>query len=428
MEELGTYTIIIASTIIIIMSYFFNILARKTNIPSVLMLIVLGIIIKQVLDLFGHDQINFFPILEIIGVVGLIMIVLEAALDLEIKRSKLPMIIKSFSVALISLILSSYIIALILQAFLRTDMFISLLYAVPLSIMSSAILIPSIKNIHEDKKEFLIYESTFSDILGIMFFYFILGSVEAESASEIGLGIASNISITIGLSIALSIALLYVFQNLKSEIKLFLLISVLILLYAVGKYFHLSSLIIILVFGLMLRNRYVIFKRFLNRIVKPDALTDVFNNLNLVTMETSFVIRTFFFVIFGISISLLSLLSFNVFLISILVLLVLFGIRFLILKLFIKKEIFPQIFLAPRGLITILLFYAIPQNYVVEEFEPGILLFVILVTSVLMAYAIIKDSKTPIIDETLEGSEIIEEADLIENSQITDQQTKDDSK
>ena len=56
-------------------------------------------------------------------------------------------------------------------------MFVSLLITIPLSILSSAILLPSIDSIEENKREFLIYESTFSDIVGIIVFYTVLGMV-----------------------------------------------------------------------------------------------------------------------------------------------------------------------------------------------------------------------------------------------------------
>jgi hypothetical protein len=53
----------------------------------------------------------------------------------------------------------------------------------------------------------------------------------------------------------------------------------------------------------------------------------------------------------------------------------------------------PQLFIAPRGLITVLLFYAIPEEAKIETFEPGILLFVIIGTSLIMTAAMIYDKK-----------------------------------
>ena len=75
-----------------------------------------------------------------------------------------------FSLALTSLAISFFIRLLIPGV----EFIQALVYALPLSIMSSAIIIPSVANLSNYKKEFLIYESTFSDILGIMVFYMII--------------------------------------------------------------------------------------------------------------------------------------------------------------------------------------------------------------------------------------------------------------
>ena len=98
MIEFNAYILIIAASVLIIVSYFFNVLSRKTNIPSVLMLLILGILIHQFFELSEIPNLNLFPILEVFGIVGLIMIVLEASLDLELSKEKMPLIIKSFFV------------------------------------------------------------------------------------------------------------------------------------------------------------------------------------------------------------------------------------------------------------------------------------------------------------------------------------------
>lgn len=418
MEVFSAYTLIIAGSLIIIISYFFNSVARKTSIPSVLMLILLGIFIKLGLDFSGYKNIDFFPILELLGIVGLIMIVLEAALDLELKKEKWPIIWKSLLVSIITLGASAYLIALVIQAFFNTDLFVSLIYAIPLSIMSSAIVLPSVSGLNEHKKEFMIYEATFSDIVGIMFFYFLLGSVEAESNGELVWKIFGNIFVTILLSIVVSYVLIVVFQKLKSNVKLFLLIAVLMVLYSLGKLMHLSSLLIILMFGLVLQNRKLFFRGFMKKYVDTEIMNDVYKNFKLVTLESSFVVRTFFFVIFGMTIALSSFLNLKVVMISGLILGILFGVRILILILIVRKDIMPQVFIAPRGLITVLLFFSIPTQYTIKEFKPGILLFVIIVSSVLMAWVLIKHNRAKRLAEEIEADfpDIIEE--IKENNDI----------
>ena len=100
------------------------------------MLIVLGIIINQILIFSGYKNINFFSTLELLGIIGLIMIVLEAALDLELTKEKWPIIWKSLLVSAFSLVACSFLIAIVIQVFFKTDLFISMIYAIPLSIMS----------------------------------------------------------------------------------------------------------------------------------------------------------------------------------------------------------------------------------------------------------------------------------------------------
>jgi len=169
------------------------------------MLIFLGIVLKIILDSFGLGSIDFFPMLEILGIVGLIMIVLEAALELKLKSEKYWPIAKALGIALVGLIASAWVAALILHQYIPgMDMKAAWLYATPLSILSSAIIIPSVSGLKESKKEFHIYESTFSDILGIMMFYFLTGQMDVAEHSSGVAGFAGNVLLTILLSVIVS--------------------------------------------------------------------------------------------------------------------------------------------------------------------------------------------------------------------------------
>ncbi len=386
------------------------------------MLIVLGVAIQETLwkpDLEGADS-GLMVILEILGNVGLIFIVLEAALDLQLKREKLGLIIRSFVVALVALIASSFAIAGLFMAIWKVSLFQGLIYGVPLSIMSSAIIIPSVLSLSENKREFMIYESTFSDILGIMFFYFLKDNGHAEGAGEVAMSVLGNIAITVVIAIIASYLLVTLFQQLNMHAKYFLMFSVLLLLYALGKSFHLSSLLIILFFGLVLNNTHLFFKGPIKRFGDRSKMKDSLHELHVLTLETAFVLRTFFFVIFGITISLASLVDWKFALISFGIVAILFAIRFGALKLFIGKNITPQLWIAPRGLITVLLFFAIPNgmvdahgdvlsaynpdyDYRIDQFDQGILLFTILITSIIMAVALILNRGDKVRDVLLDS-------------------------
>jgi len=394
MEIFNSYNIIIIASLVIILSFFFGELSKKTNIPSVLMLIFLGIGLKLGMDALHLDEIDFFPILEILGIVGLIMIVLEAALELELKQEKLWPILKAFGVALVGLLASTWVAALILEHYVEgMSAEAAWIYATPLSILSSAIIIPSVNSLGETKKEFHIYESTFSDIIGIMLFYFLAGQIEHEGHGSGFVGFLGNTGLTIAVSFLASYILIFIFQRISSHAKLFLLISVLLLLYALGKKMHLSSLIIILIFGLLIGNMQLFFRGRLNKWLHIEKAKHIYEDLHVITIETAFVVRTFFFVIFGLTIALESLLHLDVAIISALILASIYIIRFIILRLTIGGDIIPQLFIAPRGLITVLLFYAIPKEVEVETFEAGILLFIIMATSIIMTIAMVYDKR-----------------------------------
>ncbi|MBD0778316.1 cation:proton antiporter [Maribacter sp. ANRC-HE7] len=427
MEIFSSYNIIIEASIIVILSFWFNSLSKKTNIPSVLMLIALGIILQYAMGYFMPDKPEFDGALEILGIVGLIMIVLEAALELELKKNKIIPIIKAMGIALLGLLGSAWVAAIILHQFIpEMSMQSAWLYATPLSILSSAIIIPSVNGLSETKKEFHIYESTFSDIMGIMMFYFLIGGL--NPAEDTGFsGFSINLLITIVIALVASYAIILIFQRIKSQAKLFLLIAVLLLLYAIGKKFHLSSLIIILIFGLVIANVKLFFPGRLSTYLKKGKVSQMYHELHIITLETAFIVRTFFFVIFGLTIAISSLFSLSVALVSVLIIVSIYLIRFVILRTFFGSDIMPQLFIAPRGLITVLLFYAIPKEAQVANFESGILLFVIIATSLIMTWALIKDGKKPgvLLDEELMDS--TQETTPSPNLEVTSTESKEDT-
>ena len=422
---LTSYHYIIIFSLTIIISYFFNIYAKKTGIPSVLMLIGLGVLINYVLSSFiGVEKPNLFPILKVIGVFGLILIVLEAALDLSLIKEKVSLIIKSTLVALLGLIGTAYFSAEALVLFVEDmDIITGLIYTIPLSILSSAIILPSVEDLNENKKEFMIYESTISDILGIIAFYAVLSMIGADSNEGVYGEVFGNLVFTVIFSIIISYILVYVFQNIAGHVKLFLLIAILLLLYAVGKMFHLSSLVMILIFGVILNNYKLFFSGGLASLLNMERVNHILNDMKVITAESAFVVRTFFFIIFGWSITISDLFSLKVIGIGVCILFIIYVIRALFLFLFQGKDIFPQLFLAPRGLITILLFFAIPEETRSsnEEIE-GVLLFIILTTCLIMSWALVvqknKEKLQKEILDQVKNESVDNDTDLVEEPTV----------
>ena len=391
------YLIIICS--LIVLSYIFSIISRYIRIPSVLLLLFAGIGLRYIADKSGLSFQLPTKLIEILGTVGLIMIVFEAGLDLKLGRNKLKLIRNSFFSALIILIISCGLITTILYYWLNQPIINCIVYAIPLSIMSSSIVIPSLHHLTNAKKEFLIYEASFSDIIGIMIFNYFIAD-ELMTWRSVGI-FGANIVISILLSLLLSFILFFVLAKTKLNIKFFLIFSLLILLYAGGKIFHLPSLIIILVFGLMINNWEKMPIKKLSRYFPQTQVESLRHLLHSITAESSFLVRTFFFLLFGFSIQLDFIGEKEVLIVGSLAVIALLLVRYFYLRFFLHTNIFPEVVFIPRGLITIVLFYKIPSGLMLATFNQGILFFIILCSSIIMTIGMIfyKKGNEDVIEE-----------------------------
>lgn len=391
---MDTHILLLGVGLIIILSFVFNIVAQRSNIPSVLMLMILGYILGQFVPVEGAYEEVQTTALSLLGTVGVILIVLEAALDLHLERDKTGMIVRSLVLATALLVATSGLIALALKFILEMGWLQSWLYAVPLAVMSSAIIIPSIGSLSNESREFLTFEASFSDILGIILFYALAGAAGGEKGDgSMVLGSLTEIGITVVLSFVLTYFLIIAFQAVEGHVKLFFLIGILLALYGAGKLFHLSPLLLILIFGLGLNNKDLFFRGRLAYLIHDETFEVIVKDFSIITLESAFVVRTFFFVVFGMSIELAPLADMWVWIISGIVLVAIYGTRFIGLKLAKRPALRPEILIAPRGLITVLLFYSMPESMKTESFNTGILVLTILATSFVMSYGLITNGR-----------------------------------
>lgn len=391
MTGYSSYILILAICLLVIVSYLFNLLSNKTGVPAVLLLLITGIAVREVL-IYNQVLLDVPPkAVEICGIIGLIMIILEAGLDLQISRNKLILVRNAFFSAFIILVLSTIACSSLLYFYLKENFLNCLIYSLPLSVVSSAIVIPSISHLTDTKKEFLVYETSFSDIIGILFFnYLIAGNLMKGWNITWFFG---SIALSILLSVVLSLLMLLMLTRISTKVRFFLVFAVLIFLYSGGKMLSLPSLFIILIFGLIVSNwQLSLFQRFY-KWISFKQVDDVSHLLHSLTSESSFLIRTFFFFIFGLTIDIKLVLDSEVMLAGSAIVLLLLGIRYIYLRFFLRAHIFPELFFMPRGLITILLFYSIPDVYKLSKFNEGILFFIILFTSIIMTIGSISYGK-----------------------------------
>jgi len=413
---MDTLSILFVLPLLIIFSYLFDSYARKTKFPAVILLMLTGIIIRVISSLYGFNDFIFLDnLVPVIGTIGLILIVLEGALELEISIEKLPIIIKGFFAASIILIVNIFALSFVFNKVLGMNYMNSVIYSIPLSIISSAVAIPSASSLLNHQKEFVIYESTFSDILGIMIFNYAIKQYKNANSLISSESIISLIIQVIGviiISLIITYLLFRLIQKIEQKVKFFLILALLILVYAFGKLFHLPALVTIFIFGIFLSNVRVLLPKFLRKNLDLDQNKKELSEFHILTAESTFIVRTFFFLFFGFSINLESFLSFYPFIYGFLIFLIMFIIRYLYLGLTtFKLNTSPLVFMGPRGLISILLFLQIKDldfiNVSESIIDEKVLLIVILSSMLAMLFGTIKrdNKKTDLnIDEDISES------------------------
>lgn len=384
---MSTYSILILLSGLVIFSYLFDMIAKRTKIPSVLLLLFLGIGLKQLVTYFGFETFDFLKILPTLGTVGLILIVFEGALDLKYDSDKNKLIRKTFFSALVILLVTTGSITLLLHQLTDYSYHLCFINSIPFSIISSAIAIPSVSGIKKQQREFMIYESSFSDIAGIILFNFALSNENYNFSAFTSLGI--ELLLIILFSTISCLLLLYLIGRISHNVKFFLIISILVLVYAIGQTFHLSALIIVLAFGLFLNNadeiRIPFFRKYF---IYPNLSKDLVQ-LHQLSAESAFIIRTFFFVIFGFTIVIDQFKDFTLIQYGLLILGLIYLIRLFYLKFIAKADLNPLVFITPRGLISILLFYNLPKDLRINGVETGLLFLIILATSIIMSLGLL---------------------------------------
>jgi hypothetical protein len=76
------------------------------------------------------------------------------------------------------------------------------------------------------------------------------------------------------------------------------------------------------------------------------------------------------------------------------------------LKVIAPKQMLPGLFVAARGLITILLFYSIPVEHQIPDFSLAVLFIIIISSNLIMMYGLIKNGNAS--EEVEEVSEEIQ--------------------
>ena len=386
--------VLVAVSSIILVSYLFDMFSGKTRLPSVVLLILSGLALRLLSDWTGYHIPYLDYVLAPLGTIGLILIVLEAGLDLELNLGKARLINRSFLSALAGMLLCLFGIAAVYILLFSVPLRVALINSLPLAIISSAIAIPGARLFSESLREFITYESSFSDILGILLFNFLALN------SSFGFGslfsFAFEIFVTVLLSLFFSLGLTALVERVNHQVKHLPVFAILLLVYATAKLMHYSPLILVLVFGLFLNNITLFIRGNMRLYFSLEKIGDEVRQFKSVIAESTFVIKTFFFVLLGYTADIPRLLNRDALAVVFPVMLLIYASRALPLRLLCGPGTAAALtYVAPRGLITILLFMGIPAELRIGLIPDSVLLWIIILSSLVMTWGVVKHARDP---------------------------------
>ncbi|MEO2200499.1 MAG: cation:proton antiporter, partial [Nitrosopumilus sp.] len=286
--------ILLAAGVVIFLGVAGEAFFKKTGIPDVAFLMILGVIIGPVFGIIQAEAV--IQVVPYFAALALIIIMFDGGLNLDIKH-----VIKtahySLTLALVGFILSVIIISVGAHYVLEWTWLESILLASIVGGSSSAIVFGLVRNIRisEKTKSILSFESAVTDILATIIAFILFEAVLAGHFDLQTLQETIGRAVVVGLVLGFGVGIPWMYISTKfgnAQHAYMLTLSILFVLFFLANSFGESGALTALVFGLMIGN-----KRHLSRILRFKVprieMDDPTHN------QLTFLVRSFFFVFVG---------------------------------------------------------------------------------------------------------------------------------
>ena len=160
-----TYQAILVASMILLLAFAIEHIGARLGFPSAALLIATGLIAKPSLAALDLSIVGLDAVVPVIGTVGLVLIVLEGALDIELRRERLQSASGALLMAVVGFAACAAIFAVLIAMAMPLSPIQALAAAIPFAVISSAVAIPSSSFLPPHGREFVVYESSVSDIL-----------------------------------------------------------------------------------------------------------------------------------------------------------------------------------------------------------------------------------------------------------------------
>jgi len=286
--------LLLAASVVIILGVLGEAFFKKTGIPDILLLMVLGIIIGPVLGIIQPEAV--LEIVPYFAAVALIIIMFDGGLNLHIGK-----VLKTAHFAIILVIvgfaLSVGIVAGLAHYGLGWEWIDSILLGTIVGGSSSIIVFGLVQKIRisDDAKSMLSFESALTDIFAVIIAFVLFEAALSGEFSLDLLGVTIGKAILVGLVLGFGVGIpwMFVISKLKNAQHSYMLtIGMVFLLFFLATSFGESGALTALVFGLMLGK-----KTYFSRLLKVKFPEDTIDNS--LHNQVTFLVRAFFFVFVG---------------------------------------------------------------------------------------------------------------------------------
>ncbi len=282
---------------IIILGFLGDYLFKKTGIPDILILMVLGLLLGSSFKVIDPSSLKEFS--HIFSGLALMILLFEGGLNLNIYKV-FEESSRAGLLAILSIITSMVIAGLFISYFLKWDIMPSLLLGVMVGGSSSSIVIPLIRriNVKEDIITLMSLESAFVDALAVVIGIAIIQLLVSPTNStlySITHDITSAFSIGAILGLIIGLFWLKILKSIENQpYRNILTLGIVFLVYSFAESLGGNGAISSLMFGLVLGNAKELSKMFKSKEqMKSEKTMKEFHS------EISFLVRTFFFVYLG---------------------------------------------------------------------------------------------------------------------------------
>ena len=286
--------LLLAASVVIILGVLGEAFFKKTGIPDIAFLMVLGVVIGPVFGIIQPEAV--IEIVPYFAALALIIIMFDGGYNLHIGN-----VLKTAHFAIVLVILGFAVSVGIVAAFghygLGWEGMDSILLGAIVGGSSSIIVFGLVRKlrISDEAKSMLSFESALTDIFATIIAFILFEAILSGQFNLDLLGQTIGRAVAVGLILGFGVGIPWMFFISKltnAQHNYMLTLGVLFLLFFLANSFGESGALTALVFGLMLGNKKYLVKKL--KIKLPDNTID-----NSLHRQVTFIVRAFFFVFVG---------------------------------------------------------------------------------------------------------------------------------